>query len=255
MSKFKITIRKRKDKPPDPEIINWISKSVQRDWNCIDLGANIGVMSLYMSRRCTKGQVLALEPEPNNFRLLQKNVSANNANNIKCLQYAVYSSSRKVHLWFNCRNSGDHRCWNDRATLEGRRKFSRKTKVRSLTLDMLARAHTNSAGSDGQRLQFDFVKMDIQGAECKAMEAMEDFMNLNPNCIFLTEFWPYGIEGSGDSVKRLCYLIDKYFSRVYSVSLNKKIRCNVNEIDTRFLLKQPSNRGSKLNILLKNDSG
>ena len=50
----------------------------------IDGGANIGCASVYFSLRFPKAQILAIEPENNNFSLLKKN--AEPYKNISCLQ-------------------------------------------------------------------------------------------------------------------------------------------------------------------------
>jgi FkbM family methyltransferase len=39
----------------------------------IDVGANIGLSALYLANRFPQAQIVAVEPEPSNFKLLQKN--------------------------------------------------------------------------------------------------------------------------------------------------------------------------------------
>ena len=45
----------------------------------MDIGANIGIYSLYAAKRGHK--VVAFEPESQNFALLQRNISLNNLDN------------------------------------------------------------------------------------------------------------------------------------------------------------------------------
>src|SRR6476620_11843470 len=42
--------------------------------NIIDLGANIGLASLYFLNKCPHARVVAVEPDPSNFELLSRNL-------------------------------------------------------------------------------------------------------------------------------------------------------------------------------------
>jgi len=55
----------------------------------IDVGANLGVVSLLLAERLRDRQVYALEPNPTTFQALQKNIARNNAINIVAIQAAV----------------------------------------------------------------------------------------------------------------------------------------------------------------------
>jgi FkbM family methyltransferase len=59
--------------------------------NIIDCGANIGLTSLYFSRKFPGCRILALEPEPENFQQLSRNVRANNLNLVCPVQIGVWS--------------------------------------------------------------------------------------------------------------------------------------------------------------------
>jgi FkbM family methyltransferase len=61
-------------------LIKWFSI---RDYNFIDIGANIGLHSLIASRANNKIDIFSFEPEPNNFYDFINNISLNNNKNIK----------------------------------------------------------------------------------------------------------------------------------------------------------------------------
>jgi FkbM family methyltransferase len=64
----------------------------------VDVGANIGTSSIPFAQK-TNCQILAIEPFPENFDLLLKNVYQNNLmDRITCIQKAVYSRSEVVHM-------------------------------------------------------------------------------------------------------------------------------------------------------------
>ncbi len=62
----------------------------------IDGGANIGCASVYFSIHFPKAEILAIEPEKNNFSLLQKNTKA--YKNIQCIQAAIWNKNEKLSL-------------------------------------------------------------------------------------------------------------------------------------------------------------
>jgi FkbM family methyltransferase len=56
----------------------------------LDIGANIGYYTLLLSRLVgVRGTVVAVEPHPENFRLLRRNLTLNRVGNVKLLQAAV----------------------------------------------------------------------------------------------------------------------------------------------------------------------
>jgi FkbM family methyltransferase len=59
--------------------------------NIIDCGANIGLTLLYFSRKFPGCSVLALEPEPENFQQLSRNIKANNLGRVRPVQVGVWS--------------------------------------------------------------------------------------------------------------------------------------------------------------------
>ena len=63
----------------EPETLNWIDGFEKKD-NLIfwDIGANIGLYSIYNSLKNPKSTTIAFEPSSSNLRLLTRNISINN---------------------------------------------------------------------------------------------------------------------------------------------------------------------------------
>lgn len=59
--------------------------AVQPGWNVVDIGAGIGDFSVQAARLSGDGAVIALEPFPASFRLLQQNLAANGVANVTAL--------------------------------------------------------------------------------------------------------------------------------------------------------------------------
>jgi FkbM family methyltransferase len=73
---------------------------VPRDgWVVFDVGAYVGIYSLWASRLVSDDFVAAFEPNPMAFRWLISNIELNNATNIKALPYALGDKITKQKLY------------------------------------------------------------------------------------------------------------------------------------------------------------
>lgn len=152
----------------------------------VEIGANVGFFTLLLSGLTgAGGRVLAFEPDPENFRLLEKNASANCRTNITCRCAAVSEKAGSIKLFLSGENRGDHRiydCGDGRPCVE----------IPAVPLDQ-------ELGAGGRA---DFIKMDIQGAEYKALLGMENTISNSPGLAMLCEFTPGLIRKAGDSPER-----------------------------------------------------
>jgi FkbM family methyltransferase len=62
----------------------------------LDLGANVGLSSLYFVREFPHAEIIAVEPDPRNFAMLQKNIAA--YRNITPVLGAIWHSSQQLQL-------------------------------------------------------------------------------------------------------------------------------------------------------------
>ncbi|WP_390553814.1 FkbM family methyltransferase [Singulisphaera acidiphila] len=157
----------------------------------LDIGANIGYYTLIFARLVgDKGRVYAFEPDPTNFRLLKKNVRANGYQNVIFVNKAVAETSGPLSLYLCPDNKGDHRIFaseDDRDAIP----------IQATTLD------EHFADYQGK---IDFIKMDIQGSEGRAVRGMQKVLRRHHDVKIITEFWPAGLRRSGIEAKE--YLAD-----------------------------------------------
>lgn len=70
----------------EPEMIEWIDGllkyKIKNDFIFWDIGANIGIYSLYVAKKYNEAKVFSFEPESNNFSALCNNIHLNNFNNV-----------------------------------------------------------------------------------------------------------------------------------------------------------------------------
>lgn len=147
---------------------------IKEGMKVIDIGANIGYHTLQISQLVGKtGQIIAFEPDPENYRLLIKNLESNNCKNVTLYQKAVGNFNGDLKLFFCEENRGDHRIFDSG---DQRQSFV----VKSVRLDDFF----NNTDS------FDVIKMDIQGAEPLAFEGMKRFLSRHQKLVVFCEFFP-----------------------------------------------------------------
>ncbi len=148
----------------------------------LDVGANIGYYTLQFARKVGEaGRVFAFEPDSKNFVLLAKNIQINGYCNVTLVNQAVSDATGDGKLFLSEENKGDHRIYQGheaRPSLE----------IQMTRLDDYF---------DAIDLTVDCIKMDIQGAEYRALLGMQKLLTRNVCVVLVTEFWPYGLRRSG----------------------------------------------------------
>jgi FkbM family methyltransferase len=160
------------------------------------LGANIGYYTIAASLRCGEaGRVHAFEPEPGNFALLERNIALNGCANVRAVNAAAAERAGNAELFLSPINQGDHRLYGNEA---GRASVM----VPMISLDeYFAKEPT----------RIDLVKMDTQGSEARILSGMGDVITRNREWLtMIIEFWPFGLEGAGDSAARLAELLSPF---------------------------------------------
>jgi len=140
----------------------------------VDIGANIGYFTLFLSRATGRGgKVYAFEPSPQNFSLLRKNLRINAHAHAVAEEKAVADRAGQIDLYLSWRSNGQH-------TLFGDRKRRRSVPVGMVSLD----------GYFPPNTPVDFIKMDIEGAEVHALKGMQRVLSDNPRLRMIVEFNP-----------------------------------------------------------------
>ena len=115
----------------------------------IDIGANIGVFTIYASLLSKGGKIYAFEPFKTHFNRLLENIKINNFPNVKAFNLAVCGSKGKRDLYISNISSGMHSLF-----FEG---SGKRVSVECTTLKEIF---------DSNRIKkCNFLKLDCEGAE------------------------------------------------------------------------------------------
>lgn len=153
----------------------------------VDVGANIGEISIVAVKRGLAKRAIAIEPDPLNFKILQTNILLNNlVEEVHCHQVAVGAiSNESLKLKLSSINFGDHQIASSKIDPKN---SDRTINVNVRLLDELAPNLTRDK---------DLLWMDIQGYEYHALLGAKEVlrsqvpivMELSPNhlkqhCLF-----------------------------------------------------------------------
>jgi FkbM family methyltransferase len=133
------------------EIYNPINLRINPGDTVVDIGANIGVFSLYASH-CSASKIYAIEPLLENIQSIKINFKKNNFNNIKIINAAVSDKNGFSKLYFGDLDS--HGLLFDHVFKE---KLTEYRNVRTLKLDTII--------SDYGINHINFLKVDCEGSE------------------------------------------------------------------------------------------
>lgn len=167
----------------------------------LDIGANIGYYTLIAAKIVgDEGKVFAFEPDPENFSLLKKNIEINGYRNVTPVQKAVSDKSGKIKLFLSEDNKAGHRIYDD---MLGKKCIN----VDAVAIDDFLKGN-----------KVDFVKMDIEGAEGKALAGMSKTIKENKKLKLLTEFFPSLLAELGTNPEKYVELIIEHGFKVYDIN-------------------------------------
>jgi len=151
----------------------------------VDVGANIGLYTLHGARRVgPTGAVVALEPTPKLFRLLQKTVRINDRENIcNCINIAVSSADGVATL------EGTKYCGYNPLNQPVNEEAKAEFQVRTARLDDVLQ---------GAR-RVDVVKIDAGGAELAVLEGMNQVLASHREIVLIVEYGVPQLQRSGIS--------------------------------------------------------
>jgi len=126
-----------------------------KNGDCVlDIGACFGETSVWFSDKVgEEGHVWAFEPDSVNREVLEENIAINKINNISVISKGAFSENRQMYMNSNGISShiSEHNCGN--------------------SIDLVA--VDSFVESNGIR-RVDYIKMDIEGGERKAIEGMRE---------------------------------------------------------------------------------
>jgi FkbM family methyltransferase len=161
----------------------------------VDIGANVGLYTaLAMHQLDSTGRIVTFEPHPQSYRFLQKNITANQTTPEACPRVDAFNlaaASERGHqeLRLNPENHADNRLY--QGSYQGKIENWDALPVEGCPVDDVL--------ADLGLEEVNFVKIDIQGYEQKAISGFQKTLARSQNVILMSEFWPKGLKEAGGS--------------------------------------------------------
>ncbi len=182
--------------------VNIIKKLIKKGDVVVDIGANIGFYTLLFSKLVgNKGKVFAFEPEPNNFKLLKRNIEENNIHNVFLIKKGVSNSTSIMKLFTTKNNCGWHSLIDvgeDRTPID----------IDTVKLDDYFKNNFS---------KISFIKMDIEGGEPQALQGMQTILKYNQNIKIMTEFHPFYLEKAEKNPNDFLKMLKKYKFKIFEI--------------------------------------
>lgn len=165
-------VRNREYEPLETDVVR---RHVRPGHHILDLGANIGYFTLLCARLVGEtGRVTSFEPSPENFELLRKNVAENKYTNTVLMRKGVSDTTETVRLYQPLRSMGHH-------SLAASDAGEPYVEIETIRLDEFIDDRV------------DFIKIDVEGAELKAMQGASGILAANRNIVIMTEYNPVAL--------------------------------------------------------------
>lgn len=203
----------------------------------IDVGANIGWYTIIASRLVGRqGKVIAFEPEPSNFEILQRNVERSALSNVVTYNYALADIPGNQELYLSDDNLGDHRLFKGDEVRD-------KVNTKVSTLDHVIKRHDMFPT---------ILKSDTQGSEALILQGGQEVLfGSGQRPTLLIEFWPYGLFESNSDPIAMANMLCSLGYRIFEVSeANPKlIETNVYNLGYRVANDLSPETGNFINLL------
>lgn len=206
----------------------------------VDVGANIGPICIPLVKRGLVARAIAIEPGPDNFRLLSANVLLNDIADQVTLVNAALGPDPDGWLEFelSADNFGDHRVRTGVAAGRYDEDKRRTIRVPSTTLDRVLEA------IDPAKV---IVWMDVQGFEGFVLEGAA--RTLQARVPIALEFWPYGLQRADAFGRMKTALLDAGYSRLIELPSGAEQELTADNIDALYARLGTDGRCSDILVL------
>ena len=173
-----------------------VKKKVEKGWNIVDVGADVGYYSLLFASQCgSEGAVASFEPDPEPWPILNYNIKMFNLSNIKPFNFAL-SDHRGIGMM---KKSGKGQLYPDK---EGKEKNTSTVKLQVFD-ELFSKLKWN---------HLDLVKIDVEGAELSVLRGMEKVLKKYHPHLLIEIHTKQLREVFGTSAEELVELLTKKYS-------------------------------------------
>lgn len=212
----------------------------------LDIGANIGVISIGMITKKLVKSAIAIEPDPVNYNLLNENIKLNKFDKIiYCNQYAASEKKGKVIFELSETNFGDHRIRTEKS-LSQESFVEKKRKTIEVNIDKIDNLILMAPFEFYSNIKV--IWMDVQGHEGFVIKGGNELFSKRIPLVL--EICPYLIERSGMSTDEFKNILSEFWTDIWLFRRNKFVKYPLTVLTNIFEEIGNNNHQEYENILL-----
>lgn len=179
----------------EPLIFKFLDKYLSPGMTYIDVGANIGLYSLFVAKRVGSEYVYAFEPQPNVYAKALENINKNNIKNIKIENIGLgkCNSVCKMHI--------------DRDSAKSYIKSSESIHFEDSAIEVSIMSFDDYV-MEKKIKKIDYIKIDVEGFEYEVLLGMQNTLKFLPPEIIQIELYDDFLKRNGASIS----IIVNYFN-------------------------------------------
>jgi len=185
--------------------------------NFLDIGANIGFISLFAALKCKNGQVHSFEANPNTYAILNANIADNHVKNIVAHGFALGASNGKAKIYPK--------------TLESNRGGASLVESElNQGIDGVDVDVKRFDDLDVSHLPFSMVKIDVEGFEMEVLKGAEHFLKGENAPALIVECSESRSNLNFNRIDLYRYLLSINKYKIYRLKLGKERRSTLVEV-------------------------
>ncbi|MFH1317467.1 MAG: FkbM family methyltransferase [Candidatus Omnitrophota bacterium] len=207
-------------------LMNALNDKIKNSNICIDVGASIGIVSIWMAKNSKK--VYSFEPELNNRKRFMENASLNKISNIQLMPFAVSDKDGFCDLNIS-------RCYGHHSLAKVKASIRIGTqKVETKTLDSFCLQN---------RIEhIDFLKIDVEGFELEVFKGAKKLLQQRKIKLLVFEVSKIPLKNLNRKASQLSDFLDRFGYEVLTLNEDKISRKSMDDIYFEDLIARPRYR-------------
>lgn len=171
-------------------------------FHVLDIGANIGLISLAMAKICKDGCIYSFEPDSVNFERLKENVSLNKFSNLRLFNLALGDMQ------------GSSKLYRIEPSNPGMNRILIETPEQPVPCEVVNVETLNSLYNQKTFTRVDFIKIDTEGFELKVLQGGRELIRKFRPVMFI-EFADINLKAQGSSALLLMTYLQNEGYKLY----------------------------------------
>jgi FkbM family methyltransferase len=203
--------------------IKILRKFTKPGMQVFDIGANVGLYTVILGKAVgSSGHVWSFEPFSPVAAYLRQNVAMNNLTNVTVVQKAVADTKGVLDFHIFPEGCDVYNSLGAKERPVEKLQFIRKVPVNVTTLDSFA--------AESGITKIDILKIDIEGAEERALSGAEQLLKNSPDVVIVMEIYGPSAAQCGCSSTCLVRMLNNWGFSMFEIDKNSEIQAT--DLDT-----------------------